>query len=107
MPAQQHISTCLKLIEGMHRHVRAGKWQKLTSLESEYIHAFDQLQAEIGAGAASADDLQALIRLEQQQRRLQRLLSLGLKETGEKLSVIENARKRLQVSSQLASTLAP
>ena len=106
MPAQQRIAACLQLIERMYQLVRAGKWQKLPSLESEYASAFEQLKKEIGENAADATDLQAMIRLEQQQRRLQRLLSLGLKETGEKLSVIEDARKKLLVSSQIASSQA-
>lgn len=89
----------------MHRLIRAEKWQKLSALESEYNRAFTQLKAGVDAGDIDAVDVQAMVRLEQQQRRLQRTLSLGLKETGEKLTVIENARKRLQISSQVASTL--
>jgi hypothetical protein len=89
----------------MHRLIRAEKWQKLSVLESEYGHAFAQLKTEIDAGAVDAADVQAMVRLEQQQRRLQRTLSLGLKETSEKLAVIEDARNRLKISSQVASTL--
>ena len=90
----------------MHRLIRAEKWQKLPALESEYSCAFAQLKTEITIGDIDADDLQAMVRLEQQQRRLQRLLSLGLKETGEKLAVIDDARKRVQISNQVASALA-
>jgi len=96
----QQISVCLQLIESMHRLIRSEKWQKLSALESEYNRAFALLKTEIDAA-----DVQAMVRLEQQQRRLQRTLSLGLKETSAKLAVIEDASKRLQISSQVASTL--
>jgi hypothetical protein len=90
----------------MHRLIRGEKWQKLSALESEYSCAFAQLKTEIDTNGIDAVDVQAMVRLEQQQRRMQRVLSLGLKETGEKLAVIEDARKRLKISSQVASTLA-
>lgn len=106
MPVDQQLSVCLHLVESMHRFIRAGKWHKLSALESEYGCAFEQLKTELAAGSVDADDKQAMIRLEQQQRRLQRLLSLRLKETAEKLSVIEDASKRLQTSSEAVSTLA-
>ena len=103
---KQQISACLKLVESIHRLIRAGKWQKLSVLESEYNCTFAELKTEIAAGDIDSNDFQALIRLEQQQRRLQKLLSLGLEEASEKLAVIEDARKRLQASGQVASILA-
>ena len=105
MPIHQQISVCLQLIESMHRLIRADKWQKLSAIEAKYSCACAQLRTE-AVGGVDAVDIQAMVRLEQQQRRLQRILSLGLKETSEKLVVIEDARKRLQISSQVASTLA-
>jgi Fe-S cluster assembly scaffold protein SufB len=102
----QQLAVCLQLVESIHQLIRAGKWQKLSALESEYSCAFAQLKAMMAAGDIDADDLKAMVRLEQQQRRLQKLLSLGLKETGEKLAVIDDASKRLQNSSKVASALA-
>jgi len=89
----------------MHRLVRAGQWQKLQVLESAYSHVFEQLKTAVAAGVVDAVDVPAMMRLEQQQRRLQRLLSTGLKETSDKLAIIEDAGKRLQNSSQVASAL--
>lgn len=105
MTVHQQISACLQLIESMHRLIRAEKWQQLSAHESKYNRAFAQLKAGIDTAVIDAADMQAMVRLEQQQRRLQRTLSLGLKVTSEKLAVIENASKRLQISSQVASTL--
>ena len=90
----------------MHRFIRAGKWHKLPALESEYGCTFERLKTEFSTEPVDADNIQAMIRLEQQQRRLQRLLSLRLKETAEKLSVIEDASKRLKISSGVVATLA-
>lgn len=101
----KQISVCLQLVESMHRLIRAEKWQKLSALESEYNRAFTQLKTEIDAAGVGAVDVQAMVRLEQQQRRMQRTLSLGLKETSEKLAVIEDARNRLKITGQVASTL--
>jgi len=101
----QQISACLQLIESMNQFLRVGKLHKLSALEPKYISAFAQLKTAIDAGGIDAADTQAMIRLEQQQRRLQRILSSGLKETGEKLAIIEDASKRFQISSQLASSL--
>ncbi len=106
MTVHQQLSVCLNLIERMHQFIRAGRWHKLSELESEYRHTFTQLKAEVAAGTVDADAVQSMMRLEQQQRRLQRLLSLGLMEAGEKLSIIEDTHKKLQISSQVVSTLA-
>ena len=106
MSTRQQLSLCLDLVESMNRFIRAGKWHKLSALESEYSCAFEQLKAGFSAASVDADDMQTMIRLEQQQRRMRRVLSRGLKETGEKLAVIEDARKRLNISSQVAATLA-
>lgn len=106
MPVQQHLSHCLQLIDSMHQYVRSGKWHKLPSLQSEYSLVFEQMKAEAAAAPMDEAATQAMIRLEQQQRRLQRLLAAGLKETSEKLSIIDDTRKRLQVSGQAASALA-
>ncbi len=106
MTVHQQLSVCLNLIESMGRHIRADNWQKLSTLESEYSSAFAHLKTEVAEGAVDADDVQSMMRLEQQQRRLQRALSLRLKETAEKLSAVEGASKRLQTSSKAASALA-
>jgi len=89
----------------MHQFLRVGKSHKLSALEPKYNSAFAQLKTAIDSGGVDAADVQAMARLEQQQRRLQRTLSLSLKETGEKLAAIEDASKRLKISSQVASTL--
>ncbi|ATX82957.1 hypothetical protein Ga0123462_2122 [Mariprofundus ferrinatatus] len=101
-----HISHCLRLIESMQRFIRADKWQKLSTLESEYEQTFMQLKAGVAADDMDNTALQAMVHLDQQHRRLQRLVSHRLKETAEKLSAVEGASKRLNTSSQVASILS-
>ncbi|WP_100276616.1 hypothetical protein [Mariprofundus aestuarium] len=90
----------------MLRFIRADKWQKLSTFESEYEQTFMRLKAEVTAGDMDNAALQAMVHLDQQHRRLQRLVSQKLKETADKLSAVEGASKRLNSSSQVASTLS-
>lgn len=79
MPVARQLSRCLQLLDSMHRLVRAEKWQKLQAAGDEYADTFVQLKTAVAAGIADAADLPAMIRLEQQQRRLQRLISAGMR----------------------------
>jgi len=103
MSAMQQLTRCLELIEAMQRQLRAGKWQKLAALEGEYAGLFEQLKGEVAEGRLDDAAMAAMQRLEQQQRRLQRYVAAQLRDTAEKLAVVDDARKRLQTSQRIAS----
>ena len=105
MSIQQQLSRCLELIEAMQQQLRAGKWQKLALLEGEYARLFEQLKGDVAvADRFDHVTVAAMQRLEQQQRRLQRQLSVQMRDAAEKIAVVDDARKRLQTSQRIASS---
>ena len=89
----------------MQKQLRAGNWQKLMALETKYVELSKQLQQEADIGHLDETAIAVMVRLDQQQRRLQRHLTAGLRETQEKIAVIDDARTRLQNSQRIAAAL--
>ena len=103
MAILQQLARCLELVEAMQQQLRAGKLHRLQPLEEEYTGLMVQLRAEVAAGRLDDLAVTAMQRLEQQQRRLQKQLFAHLRDTTEKLAVVDDARKRLQNSQRIAS----
>ncbi|MFQ5356033.1 MAG: hypothetical protein ACE5DY_06030 [Mariprofundaceae bacterium] len=103
MSIGQSINHCMELSEKIRKLVSLKRWRAVLELESDCGVALEQLRHSCSSDGFGSDaDRQALRLLEQKQRRLQRHIKRGMDETRNKISMIENAQKKLLASSCLA-----
>ncbi len=103
MTLSQNINHCIELYDKIRKNVSMKRWRSVLELESDCGAAFEQLRRACSSDDFGSDaDRQALRLLEQKHRRLQRHITRVMDETRNKISMIENAQKKLLASDHLA-----
>ena len=94
MDVQRSISACAEAMEDIRLLVSSKRWKSYATVDEAFSKAFSQLEKGLAGKSLAVNDHQALIRLEQQVRRVQRDIRREMGEISEKLHWLDTEQNR-------------
>ncbi len=103
----QGPTACLARLAHAHSMASAGQWESLAGFERNYMVTFGRLKADMEAvGPVPEEGVSPMRKLEQEQRRLARLIRRRQQVIRDQLRILDDDRTRLQRVKHLSRTIA-